>query len=53
MREAIFSVTMRNRRTFEMFETELTGAGICCSYVPEEEVMDGLPRIFPCYHTQP
>ena len=42
----------RNRRTFELFETELMGPGICCSYVPEK-VMDGIPDIFNCYHTHP
>ena len=48
----IFVVTVRNRRTFELFETELKGEGICCSYVLEE-VIYGLPKILPCYHTHP
>ena len=39
-REAIFAVTVRNCCTFERFKTDLTGAGICCSYVPEGS--DGL-----------
>ena len=45
-REAIFSVTVRNRRTFELFEMKLTGAGICSSYVPKK-VIDGITKIFP------
>ena len=50
--EAIFAVIVRKLRTFKLFDTELTEAGICCSYITKE-VMDGIPEIFPCYNTKP
>lgn len=51
-RNAIFATTLRNRRTFDLFEAELLKHKITCRY-EDASTIASLPNFFPIYHVQP
>lgn len=51
-RRAIFATTLRNRKTFDLFEAELLKHKIKCQY-EETCTIANLPNFFPIYHVQP
>jgi hypothetical protein len=51
-RNAIFATTLRNRKTFELFEAELLQHKITCRY-EDTSTIARLPNFFPIYHVQP